>query len=55
MSGLDNSQPLTDEQSLREGHLEGQTGHPDPAAEQLGKAVREHSEAEAHHQPHAPH
>jgi hypothetical protein len=49
MSGLDNSQPITDKQSLREGHVvEGHEDHPDKAADELGKAVREHAEAQAH-------
>ncbi|MCW2622124.1 MAG: hypothetical protein JWL64_1726 [Frankiales bacterium] len=49
MSGLDNSQPITDKQSLDEGHVvQGHETHPDEAADKLGRAVREHTEAEVH-------
>ena len=44
MSGLDNSQDVTDEQALKEGDVKGKPVHEDRAADQLGKDVAQHAE-----------
>jgi hypothetical protein len=43
VSGLDNSQDVTDEQSLQEGHLKGHEGHFDPKAEKIGEQAAQHA------------
>lgn len=43
MSGLDNSQPVTDEESKAEGDLRGGRRSAAPEAEALGKEVVEHA------------